>query len=164
LKRPTRENLRLETLIELLHNPNSNRRVLKTRIDYFNRCCRTPLRSHLLVGYPLSHLGLDDISDQTPSPFNKGECIRKAAFQQYTDTVVARHVGCSNQSYVLSDAKVDQVVGFRQDEQVPRYRGFYLGEFLAEVFNEHIVHATTKLHGLLPDEFKALIERGKDLV
>jgi hypothetical protein len=47
---------------------------------------------------------------------------------------------------------------------MPRHRGLYLSEFLAEVLNEDVVHPATKLHGLLPDEFKALIDCGKDLL
>ena len=41
-----------------------------------------------------SRLGLDDVPDQTLRSFNEREFVRKAAFKQYTNAIMAGHVGC----------------------------------------------------------------------
>lgn len=47
--------------------------------------CKCKLR-----GDPLSDFGLDDVPDQPPVSFHEGKPVRKAAFQQYADGIVAR--------------------------------------------------------------------------
>jgi hypothetical protein len=76
---------------------------------------------------------------------------------------MARDVGSFNQGHVLGYTKVHEVVGFAQNEHVPCHRGLYLSEFLAEVFNENLLQTSAGFHRLLPDDFEALIEPGKDV-
>ena len=79
---------------------------------------------------------------------------------------MARDVGSFNQGLVLGYTKVHEVVGFGQNEQVPCHRGLYLSEFLAEVVNEGLLQTLQTgagLYRLLPNDFEALIEPGKDV-
>src|SRR5262249_46326857 len=112
----------------------------------------------------LSNLGLDEASDQSFRSFNESESVREAALKQDTDAIVACHVRCRDQGCVLPNAKVSEVVELGQNEQVPYRRILYLCEFPAEVFDKDFLNASTQLHGLLADEFEALIECGKSLV
>ena len=47
--------------------------------------CKCKLR-----GDPLSYLGFDDVPDHPPVSFHEGKPVRKTAFQQYADGIVAR--------------------------------------------------------------------------
>src|SRR6516165_1373022 len=128
--------------------------------DYVKRCSsRAPLGAGSLC-----HPGFHDVPDQTLRSFNEGELVRKAGFKQYANAIVAAHVGCRDESDVLSNAKVNQVEGLGQDEKALGCRGLYLSEFLAEVLNKNIVKASTELHWLLTDKLEALVQPGKELV
>ena len=77
---------------------------------------------------------------------------------------MAGQIGCRSKSYVLSNAKMDQMDGLGQDEEAFGCGGLYLSEFLAEVLNKNIVEASTELRWLLADQLEALIQPGKELV
>src|SRR5215475_11386589 len=109
----------------------------------------------------LSHLGLDDVPDQTPRAFHEGEFVRQAAFKQHTHAIVAAHVGGRDERDILCHAQVHQVEGLGQDEEVPCRRGLYFSEFLAEVLNKHVVQASAEFHRLLAEKLEALIYPGK---
>jgi len=70
---------------------------------------------------------------------------------------VAGNVSRRNESYVLSNPKVNEVEGLGQDEQALCCRRLDLGEFLAEILNKNIVKASTQLRGLLADKLEALV-------
>ncbi len=121
-------------------------------------CCRH-FRCHFL-----GDLDFDDISDQTPRALNESHLICQAGLQEHADGMVTGHVRGRDQSHVLSNAKVNEVVDLCQNEEVPSDWGLYFGKLLSEILNKYVVQSSRELHRLLADEFEALIKPAEDLV
>ena|SRR6516162_6291644 len=97
--------------------------------------------------------------DQTACPFSESELIGETTLQQYADTEMPSHVSHFNQSNVFTNAKMNELLSFGEDEQMSCHWRLNLCEVLAEVLNDDVVQASSELDGLLPDQFEALIKR-----
>jgi hypothetical protein len=148
----------------------------RSRAFLFLRCTFTQGREVMLVqslwqlpncawpsGCACGDLLLDHVPDEVARALREGEFVSEAALQHESDSMIANGVGHSNQGFVFADAEVCQVGQFRQDEEPLRNGGLNLGQFLAEVFHEDLLHAAAELDGLFADSFEALIECGYGL-
>jgi putative transposase len=93
------------------------------------------------LSYLLGHLDLDDLPNHAPRSFHKRKFVRQAALQQHADAIVAGYIRCCHQRCVLCNAKVSQVDGLYQDEQVLCGWVLYLGEFPAKILHKDVMES-----------------------
>ncbi|HEX2973714.1 MAG TPA: hypothetical protein VHP11_15370, partial [Tepidisphaeraceae bacterium] len=92
-----------------------------------------------LCGFPLFHGGFGNSPDESASPFSKGQFVCKAALKQHAYGMIAGHVGCRSQSHILTNAKVNEVNGLGQNEEVPGNRILNFTQLPAEVLDKYLL-------------------------
>ena len=102
-------------------------------------------------------------ADHTLGSLDEREFVRQAAFEKDTDTGMAHRIGGRDQSDVTPNLQVHEVAGLGQNEQFAGERQLDLTEFLAEIFDEHVVQPLIHFSGLLSNEFEAFVQSGRHL-
>ena len=64
----------------------------------------------------------DNVADNAPISFEKGQFVSEYTFQKNTDTVVARHVGRSYQHRLLRDPEMCQERSLSENVEMSRCR------------------------------------------
>ena len=105
-----------------------------------------------------SHPGLCKLPDDAACAFHEGKFVCETAFEQDTNSVITRQVGCRSQGGVLSNLEMYKVYQLRQDEQALGSGGLDFIQFLSEVLKKDFLKASTELCGFLSDELEALIK------
>src|SRR4051794_9049595 len=67
----------------------------------------------------LPSLFLDHTADQTVRALHESKSVDEAASQKHTGFMKAGHVGCRDQNRVLRNAKLGELIQFRQNKQLP---------------------------------------------
>lgn len=121
------------------------------------------------------NLVLDNTPNEAAGPFSEGEFFGKNALEQYADAIVACHIGHRRQSRAFSDGKVNHLLGFGQDVQMPQLRGINLGQLSAGILYQHLfkllkpftfmwLHRLLDVPSSLADKLEDPIERAQDLI
>jgi len=108
----------------------------------------------------LGHSGLGKLADDATRAFHEGKLVCETAFEQDTNSVVPRQVGCRSQGCVLSNLEMYKVYQLCQDEQALGSGGLDFIQFLSEILKKDFLKASTELRGFLSDELEALIKFG----
>jgi len=108
----------------------------------------------------LGHSGLGKLADDATRAFHEGKLVCETAFEQDTNSVVPRQVGCRSQGCVLSNLEMYKVYQLGQDEQALGSGGLDFIQFLSEILKKDFLKASTELSGFLSDELEALIKFG----
>src|SRR5580693_7129695 len=105
----------------------------------------------------LSYFGLDDVANQAPRSFHKRKFVRQATFKQHPDAIVAGYIRRRHQRCVFCNAKMCQMDGLHENEEVLCCWVLYLGELPAKTLHKDVMKARADLCGLFADDLEALV-------